>query len=143
MATEQIKQSRLEEEGILKRDELQHKNRYYNDVAANLKEEYSQGHKDAISNGDPLGKGANQSMRFSIPDRKASKTAIDRSNFITTESDAQSIGGKYDIYGYGSIEGKSGRIYLEGINLYNPRNEYGSLSVDTSQNVLDGQIVVK
>lgn len=138
-------QSRLEQEGILKRDELQHKNKYFNDVANDSKEEYDYRHRDAISDGDKLGKGTGQSLGFTIPNKNASKTEISRSNFITTEesSPTKSVGGKYDIYGYGALEGKSGRRYLEGINLYGPSNEYGSLSVDTTKNIEDGQVRVK
>ena len=141
------KQSRLEIEGISKRDELQLKNKYFEDVESNAKNEYSYTHEDAKATGDPLGKGTGMSMGFTVPGESTLRS-IDRSNFVTTEDASPTgfgPGGSYDINGYGALEGRSGRRYLQTINLYKPGNEteYGPTSVDTSRNVADGQIVVK
>lgn len=143
----QSKQSRLEFEGISKRDELQLKNKYFEDVAGNAKNEYSYTHEDAKATGDPHGKGTGMSMGFTVPGESKLRT-INRSNFVTTEDASPTgsgPGGLYDIEGYGALEGRSGRKYLQTINLYKPGNgnEYGPSSVDTTLNVADGQIVVK
>jgi len=124
------KQSRLEFEALNKRHELQVISDYQKEV-----NEYSESHKDAMSDGDPLGKGTGVSMGFSIPGQTTNK-GINYSNIDTTKG-----GGQYDIEGRDGVGG--GRNYSANINLYNSENSYGSDSVDTSANVAEGQYVVK
>ena len=132
-------QSRLEEEAIIKRKELLLHLNY------DKENEYSDNHPDALATGDPQGKGvgsANSSYSYLLPDRKGSKTSY--RNTITTNVEA---GGQYDIEGVkglnGAFQGNSGRNFLMTINLYSNVEEYGPDSVDTTQNVLDGQYQVK
>ena len=140
-------QSRLENIGITKRDELVIKNDYANNKVG---EEYSESHKDAKSDGDPKGKGNGVSMGFAVAnpdDFSVSSTGVrtQRMNYntiITHESESQTIGGSYDREGRGGMK-YSGRNSLLMMNKFNPENEYGPDSVDTSANLLDGQYKVQ
>ena len=49
-------------------------------------------------------------------------------------------GGSYDKFGRNGI---GGRQYLSTINIYNSTNAYGPNSVDTTENVSEGQYIVK
>lgn len=123
------KQSRLESEAIDKRHELEVISDYQKDT-----NEYSEQHKDALSNGDPQGKGTGVSMGYSVPGQTTNK-GINYTNIVTNSG-----GGLYDIEGRNGI---GGRRYLEAINMYNAENSYGVDSVDTSMNVAEGQFIVK
>ena len=123
------KQSRLESEAIDKRHELE----VISDYQKNTNE-YSEQHQDALSNGDPHGKGTGVSMGYSVPGQTTNK-GINYANIATNSG-----GGLYDIEGRNGI---GGRRYLETINMYNAENSYGVDSVDTSKNVAEGQFIVK
>jgi len=124
------KQTCLEKKGIEARHETLIRNDY------NSSDEYSAQHKDAISDGDPLGKGTGHGGHGHwLPDCSKGQTMIDYSNF-----DTENGGGLYDIEGR---NGKGGRNWLKNISLYNENDQYGPNSVDTTANQLDGQIVLK
>lgn len=124
------KQTCLEKKGIESRSETLIRNDY------NKSEEYSAQHKDALSDGDPLGKGTGHGGHGHwLPDCSKGQTMIDYSNF-----DTENGGGLYDIEGR---NGKGGRNWLKNISLYNENDQYGPNSVDTTANQLDGQIVLK
>ena len=123
------KQSRLESEAIDKRHELEVISTYQKNT-----NEYSEQHQDALSNGDPQGKGTGVSMGYSVPGQTTNK-GINYSNIATNSG-----GGLYDIEGRNGI---GGRMYLETINMYNAEKSYGIDSVDTSKNVAEGQFIVK
>lgn len=126
------KQTCLEKVGIEKRHDTIIKNDY------NIEDQYSQLHKDALSDGDPLGKGSGHGGHTHyIPDCNKPSSMMDYSNFDT---DAENIGGSYDINGRNGI---GGRNYLKTISLYNEENQYGPNLIDTSANVEDGQIIIK
>lgn len=127
-------QTRLEEEGISKRKELNLKNDFQREADKN----YSEQHDSAFTHDDknhPHGKGSKNklSQTFLTPNRKASKDGY--SELINTEEG----GGSYDIYGTNS---SSGREYLKRISLYNKDNQYGRASIDDSANIEDGQYFV-
>lgn len=124
------KQTCLEKKGIEARHETLIRNDY------NSSDEYSAQHKDAISDGDPLGKGTGHGGHGHwLPDCSKGQTMIDYSNF-----DTENGGGLYDIEGR---NGKGGRNWLKNISLYNENDQYGPNSVDTTANQFDGQIVLK
>ena len=132
MAEKKDNQSCLEVKGIEKRQEGLVRNDYTKN------DEYSQIHPDAISNGDPQGKGSgNGGHTHYLPDCTLPPTLYDYSNFDTS---AKNIGGSYDIDGRNGV---GGRNYLKAISKYNEEHQYGINSVDTSLNILDGQILVK
>lgn len=121
-------QTCLEKTGIEKRAESIVRNDY------NIADEYSVNHKDALSDGDPQGKGTGHGGHtHSIPDC-SKPSSISYSNF-----DTENGGGLYDIEGRNGI---GGRRFLQNINKYGPNNEYGANMIDTSANVADGQIVL-
>ena len=96
--------------------------------------EYSALHSDALSNGDPLGKGTGHGGHtHSIPDC-TQPSSIDYNNFDTGNG-----GGIYDIDGRNGV---GGRTFLKNISVYNETYEYGPNLVDTTANVIDGQIVI-
>ena len=122
------KQSNLEKKALEKR----HEELVRNDYQTN--DPYSSQHPDAVSDGDPLGKGTNHGGHTHyLPDDSKPTTMIDYSNFDTFNG-----GGEYDIDGRNDI---GGRKKLMTINIYNQDNAYGLDSVDTSANVADGQYV--
>lgn len=126
------KQTCLEKNAISKRQEELVRNDY------TRFEEYSETHPDALSTGDPLGKGSgNGGHLHSIPNCDLPKGMMDYSNIDTR---SENIGGSYDINGRNGI---GGRNFLRTISLYNEENEYGVNYVDTTANIEDGQIVVK
>jgi hypothetical protein len=104
-----------------------------NDYSTN--DQYSNTHPDALSNGDPQGKGTGSGGHtHSVPNCDLPSTMIDYSNF-----DTENGGGQYDIEGRNEI---GGRNRLMTINIYNRENQYGPALVDTSLNVADGQVVI-
>ena len=126
------KQTCLEKTGIEKRHEQIVRNDY------NIQDEYSALHKDALSDGDPLGKGSGHGGHtHSIPDCNKTSNLMDYSNFDTS---AQNVGGSYDINGRNGI---GGRNFLKTISLYNEENQYGTNLVDSTANVQDGQIIIR
>lgn len=126
------KQTCLEKNAIEKRQEELVRNDY------NRTEEYSDLHPDALSNGDPQGKGSGTGGHTHyLPNCELPKGMYNYSNLDTR---AENIGGSYDIYGRNGI---GGRIFLQNISVYNESSEYGVNSVDTTLNVQDGQIVIK
>ena len=128
-------QTCLEKKAIEKRAEELVRSDY------NIHDQYGVTHKDALSTGDPQGKGTGHGGHgHSIPDCTKPSIGIDYSQFDTTAG-----GGQYDIEGMKSgIEGAStvggGRDFLRNISIYNSENEYGASIIDTSANVADGQI---
>lgn len=132
MAEKNNNQSSLEIKGIEKRQEGLVRNDYTKN------DEYSQTHPDAISNGDPQGKGSGHGGHTHyIPDNTVPQTLMDYSNFDTN---ASNIGGSYDINGRNGV---GGRNYLKAISKYNEESQYGPNSVDESLNILDGQVIIK
>lgn len=124
------KQTCLEKKGI----EARHENILRNDY--NSTDEYSAQHKDALSDGDPLGKGTGHGGHGHwLPDCSKGQTMIDYSNF-----DTENGGGLYDIEGR---NGKGGRNWSKNISLYNENGQYGPNSVDTTANQLEGQVIIK
>lgn len=122
-----MKQSCLEKKAIEERQVELARNDY------RKTEEYSISHKDAISDGDPLGKGTGHGGHgFWLPDCSRGQTEINYSNF-----DTENGGGKYDIEGRNGIGGKN---YLTSINLYDKNNQYTRDSIDMSANIADGQV---
>ena len=118
------KQSRLEEEAFIKRPELEMMNTYQDSI-----NEYSSGHKNAISDGDVKGKGVGAAANpYLLPNPAEPKTSY-KPTLRTDDG-----GGALDIIT---------REALESINIYSKKAEYGPNSVDTSKNVADGQYVVK
>ena len=122
-------QTCLEKRGIPARASALTRNDY------NTNDQYSETHSDALSNGDPQGKGTGMGGHtHSVPNCNLPTTMIDYSNF-----DTDGGGGQYDIEGRNEV---GGRNRLMTINIYNKDNQYGPSIVDTSLNVADGQIVV-
>ena len=122
-------QTCLEKRGIPARASALTRNDY------NKFDEYNETHPDALSNGDPQGKGTGYGGHtHSIPNCNLPTSMIDYSNF-----DTEGGGGLYDIEGRNEI---GGRNRLMAISMYNKENQYGLGLVDTSLNVADGQIVV-
>lgn len=132
MAEKNKNQSCLEVKGIERRQEELIRNDY------SKNEEYNETHPDAISNGDPLGKGSGYGGHTHyVPDCTKPESLIDYSNFDTH---SENLGGSYDINGRNGV---GGRQYLKTISVYNEENQYGLNSVVTTLNVQDGQIVVR
>ena len=126
------KQTCLEKVGIEKRHDTIIKNDY------NIEDQYSQLHKDALSDGDPLGKGSGHGGHTHyVPDCNKPSSMMDYSNFDTGSSN---IGGSYDINGRNGV---GGRNFLKTISIYNEENQYGPNLIDTTANVQDGQIIIK
>ena len=126
------KQTCLEKVGIEKRHDTIVKNDY------NIEDQYSQLHKDALSDSDPLGKGSGHGGHTHyVPDCNKPSSMMDYSNFDTESSN---IGGSYDINGRNGI---GGRNFLKTISIYNEENQYGPNLIDTTANEQDGQIIIK
>lgn len=123
------KQSRLEAEAIETRKEHLVKNDYQK-----LVNEYSETHPDALSDGDPLGKGTGNDMTYSLPDATKSK------HQYTQNVDTTNGGGQYDIEGR---NGRGGRKRATVVNIYSSTTPYGEDSVDTAKNIEEGQYVIR
>lgn len=123
------KQSRLEAEAIETRKEHLVKNDYQK-----LVNEYSETHPDALSDGDPLGKGTGNDITYSLPDATKSK------HQYTRNVDTANGGGQYDIEGR---NGRGGRKRASVVNIYSSVAPYGEDSVDTSKNIEEGQYVIR
>lgn len=122
-------QSCLEKKGIEARNKTLVRNDY------NRNDEYNPMHPDALSNGDPLGKGTGHGGHtHTIPNCNAPQ-GINYSNFDTNNG-----GGQYDIEGRNGI---GGRNFLMATSLYSPVNNYYEMGIDTSANEADGQIDIQ
>lgn len=123
-------QSCLEKRGIEER---------HNEIVRsdyNIEDQYSSAHKDAISDGDALGKGTNHGGHTHfLPDCSKPTTMIDYSNFDTVNG-----GGLYDIEGRNDI---GGRKRAMGYSLYNQENQYSANLVNTEENLRQGQYQMK
>lgn len=128
------KQTRLEQEGIQARKEQTIKNDFSkNGEIYNEENDLALSHDDELH---PLGKGSGHGGHTHVvPNRRASKTAIDRSQFDTERG-----GGSYDIFG---MNDAGGRKRSTMINLYSANYQYNENSIDTSKNIEDGQWVNK
>lgn len=101
----------------------------------NKENEYGPTHPDAISDGDPQGKGTGHGGHTAwLPDCSLPTNMIKYDNFDTFHG-----GGQYDIEGR---EGIGGRNRSMARSLYNPEYQYGAELVNTSANVADGQYFV-
>ena len=119
-------QSRLEKEGIQKRSSLELMNDY---MKGDQSTEYSANHKDAQSDGDAKGKGVGSTPNpYLVPNANASKTSYTPT--VRTDAGGSSV----DI---------NKRNELLNINIYSKDTEYGPNSVDTSQNIANGQYFFK
>lgn len=84
----------------------------------NIENQYGPTHPDAISDGDPQGKGTGHGGHTHfLPDCTKPTTTINYSNF-----DSENGGGYYDIKGRNGI---SGRERALAISLYNKEIQYG------------------
>ena len=123
-------QTCLEKRGIPARASALTRNDY------NVNDPYSERHPDALSTGDPQGKGTGSGGHtHSVPNCNLPISLMDYSNFDTSNN----AGGLYDIEGRNEI---GGRNRLVAINIYNEENEYGANLVDSSLNIADGQVVI-
>ena len=124
--TVQNGQTCLEKRGMEERHEEITRSDY------NINDQYGPTHNDAISNGDPQGKGTGHGGHTHfLPDCTKPTTTIDYRNF-----DSENGGGYYDIEGRNGISGRKNSL---AISLYNKQTQYGPTLVDTSANVADGQ----
>lgn len=130
MATVINGQTCLEARGI----EERHNEIVRNDY--NIDNQYGPTHPNALSDGDPKGKGTGHQGHTSwLPDCTKPTNAIDYSNF-----DTQHGGGQYDIEGRNGIGGRLNAIVN---SLYNAENPYGLSLVDTIENINEGQYYMK
>ena len=98
----------------------------------NQENPYGPTHSDAISNGDPQGKGTGHGGHSAwLPDCTKPTNMIDYSNFDTAHG-----GGYYDIYGRNDIGGRERSLAR---SMYNQEFQYGANLVNTSENIADGQ----
>ena len=121
------KQTCLEKQGINARHEQTVRSDY------NIEDQYSATHKDAVSDGDALGKGtlAGGHTHWLPSCDGTANNRINYSNFDTANG-----GGLYDIDGRNGIGGRKRALAS---SLYNQEAQYGATSVDTTANVNDGQ----
>jgi len=125
-STVQNGQTCLEKRGMEERHEEITRSDY------NIENQYGPTHPDAISDGDPQGKGTGHGGHTHfLPDCTKPTTTINYSNF-----DSENGGGYYDIKGRNGISGRERSL---AISLYNKEIQYGANLVDTSANVADGQ----
>ena len=115
-------QTYLEKHGI----ESRNANRIRNDYTQ--ADEYKDTHKDALSDGEALGKGNGKGGHLHSVPNQSKPRAIDYAAFNTGEA-----GGKYDV---------ESRNFLKTISLYNEQNQYGAHLIDTRANKVDGQIII-
>lgn|SRR5574344_1166677 len=129
MATIQNGQTCLEKRGIEERNKEIVRSDY------NIEDEYSEHHKDALSDGDPQGKGTGSAGHgHSLPDCTGSINMINYNDF-----DTENGGGSYDIHGRNGVGGREAAM---NISIYNAATPYGENLIDTSVNQADGQYVV-
>lgn len=103
----------------------------------NKENPYGANHPDALSDGDPNGKGTGSGGHTAfLPDCTKPKNYFNYSNF-----DTKNGGGSYDINGR---EGHPGRFEQMNRSLYSEGegHEYGSKLVNTALNVAQGQVTI-
>jgi hypothetical protein len=128
--TVQNGQTCLEKRGIAERNNEIVRSDY------NINDEYNEQHKDALSDGDPQGKGTGSAGHGHwLPDCTKPTNMIDYSNFDTANG-----GGSYDIEGRNGVGGRKASMTR---SIYNAETPYGSSIVDTSINQTDGQYVMQ
>jgi hypothetical protein len=120
-------QTRLEIAGIDERDREVVRSDY------NSENQYGPTHKDALSDGDPLGKGTGHGGHTDwLPKTdQLPSNAINYSNFDTTNG-----GGEYDIHGRNGIGGRERNLARQ---LYTPENPYSPNLINTEENIARGQ----
>ena len=129
MTTIENGQSCLEKSGIDERSKEITRSDY------NIENQYGATHPDAISDGDPQGKGTGHGGHTAfLPDCTKPTNMIDYSNFDTFNG-----GGEYDIKGR---EGMGGRERSLARSLYNQENQYGADLINTAENVAQGQFYI-
>lgn len=126
--------SYLESEANLERQNEIVRNNYNDDTP------YSENHPDALSDGDPLGKGTGNDWK--APNRPhdgvGANGVVVNKNRYEYAIDTAGGGGSYDIDGRNNVGGRNRNVAR---NLYNPDNEYpGGLAIDET---IPGQYVVK
>lgn len=129
MAVLENGQSCLEKKGIEERENEIVRSDY------NPENPYGPTHEDAISDGDPLGKGTNHGGHSAWnPDCTKPTNMIDYSNF-----DTENGGGLYDIEGRNDVGGRNRAMAR---STYNKENPYGASLVKTSENIAQGQYYI-
>ena len=119
----------LETRGMAERHEEIVRNDY------TIDDQYGPTHPDAISDGDPQGKGTGHGGHTAwLPDCTLPTGYINYSNF-----DTKNGGGLYDIEGRNDVGGRKRALAS---SLYNEENQYGLSLIDTIANRNDGQIFV-
>lgn len=113
----------------------------YNQYNYNLEKQYSATHKNAISDGDPQGKGAEHGGHTDWrPNCTENSNRIEYKNFATSEDGGHTIGGLYDREGRAGIPGRLAQmkrsLYQNGEG-----HEYGMKLIDTTANQEQGQYV--
>jgi hypothetical protein len=130
------KQSPLEIKGFEKREDLSVRNDYTKN------EEYNETHRDAISDGDPQGKGTGHGGHTQvIPNHELALNTPDHiwySEYNYSQLDTENGGGSYDIEGRNGI---GGRNWIKSISKFTEEHQYGLDYVDTTLNIADGQYV--
>ena len=118
-------------------------NERHNEIARsdyNIEDQYGPTHKNALSDGDPKGKGTGGGHNHWLPscDGGIPSNRINYSNFST--SPEEQIGGEYDIKCRGDIPGREVQMAR---SIYNYIDMYTAANVDTTINQQDGQYVMK
>ena len=122
-------QTCLETRGITERNNETVRSDY------NINDQYSATHPDALSDGDPQGKGTGHGGHSAyLPDCTKPNNSIDYSNFDTFNG-----GGQYDIEGRNGIGGRKRALASE---LYNSENEYSANLISTAENIAQGQYYI-
>lgn len=131
MATYENGQSCLEKRGIDERENEISRSDY------NAKDPYGPTHPDAMSDGDPQGKGTGHGGHTAWqPDCTKPTNMIDYSNFDTFSTEDHTIGGLYDIKGRNDVGGREKSMAS---SMFNHERPYGAELVNTTENVLLGQ----
>jgi len=122
-------QSCLENRGIQERNNEIVRSDY------NIENPYGPTHPDAISDGDPQGKGTGHGGHNAwLPDCTKPTNMIDYSNFDTING-----GGEYDIKGRNDVGGRERSLAR---SMYNFERPYGADLINTAENVAQGQYYV-
>ena len=101
----------------------------------NSENPYGPTHPDALSDGDPQGKGTGHGGHNAwLPDCTKPTNMINYSNFDTVNG-----GGEFDIHGRNDIGGRERSMAR---SMYNQENQYGADLVNTAENVAQGQYYV-
>lgn len=101
----------------------------------NINDQYSSTHKDALSDGDPQGKGTGHGGHTHwLPDCTLPTSYINYSNF-----DTENGGGEYDIHGRNDVGGREKALAS---SMYNKEMPYGLSLINTQASVNDGQVVI-